>query len=274
MTVSLPDDKIKKITELCSKLLTMDRVRIRFLAEVIGVLVSSIPAVEHGELYYRFLETDRNRALKLSRGNYESFAYLEPNSKLELSWWIKTTPTTKRDIEKPAPNYFVTTDASLEGWGAVHDGVSCGGQWRDDEKDLHINVLELKAIFFGLKSFFNRKENGHIRIRCDNTTAVAYLNNKGGIRSLDSHKISLEIWEWAIEKKFHLSAEHIPGHTNDLADRASRVFHESTEWELDSHVFSKIIHTFGSIQVDLFASRLNKNTIRMLHGSPILMRLS
>ena len=38
------------------------------------------------------------------------------------------------------------TDASNEGWGAHLDQRSTKGLWSDQEKSLHINVLELKSL--------------------------------------------------------------------------------------------------------------------------------
>ena len=49
---------------------------------------------------------------------------------------------------------------------------------------LHINVLGLKGIFFGLKSFLSQNYCQHVRIKSDNTTAIAYINNKGGVKAI------------------------------------------------------------------------------------------
>ena len=45
------------------------------------------------------------------------------------------------------------TDASNEGWGAHLDQSSTKGLWSDQEKRLHINILELKAISLALRRF-------------------------------------------------------------------------------------------------------------------------
>ena len=90
-----------------------------------------------------------------------------------------------------------------------------------------------------------------------NVTAVTYINNLGGVKSVDCHKIAKEVWVWAIEIGNHISAEHLPGSKNVLADKASRVFDVNTEWELDSSVYHDIIKVFGKPDIDLFASRLN-----------------
>ena len=54
-----------------------------------------------------------------------------------------------------------------------------------------------------------------------------------------------------------ISAEHLPGSENVLADKASRIFDMNTEWSLDSVVYDLLITKFGKFDIDLFASRIN-----------------
>ncbi|KAJ8976566.1 hypothetical protein NQ317_016360 [Molorchus minor] len=67
----------------------------------------------------------------------------------------------------------ISTDASLSGWGAYCQGESVSGWWSVEDKTHHINILELKAIFFGLKCFAKDLNCRNILIRTDNTTALA-----------------------------------------------------------------------------------------------------
>ena len=49
----------------------------------------------------------------------------------------------------------------------------------------------------------------------------------------------------------------MPGKSNILADKASRQFHDNTEWILRQDLFLSITQLWGKPDVDLFASRLN-----------------
>ena len=49
--------------------------------------VSCLPGVQFGELYYRFLELNRNQALQLSCGNFEAKTTLSHEARLEIIWW-------------------------------------------------------------------------------------------------------------------------------------------------------------------------------------------
>lgn len=64
------------------------------------------------------------------------------------------------------------TDASKKGWGACFDGDITQGLWSGTESQLHINELELKAVHIALQAFGERLNNKHVKILCDNSTAV------------------------------------------------------------------------------------------------------
>ena len=70
------------------------------------------------------------------------------------------------------------------GWGAVCQRVTTGGPWSLMETSYHINYLELLAAFLAVQCF--TKNHPHpltIYFHIDNTTAIAYLNHKGGTSS-------------------------------------------------------------------------------------------
>ncbi len=48
---------------------------------------------------------------------------------------------------------MLTTDASLMGWGAILEGRSSQGLWKDHHLSWHINPLEMLAAFLALKNF-------------------------------------------------------------------------------------------------------------------------
>ena len=54
-----------------------------------------------------------------------------------------------------------------------------------------------------------------------------------------------------------ISAIHVPGKWNRIADGKSRIFHDSIEWMLDHNLFKQITKHLGLPFVYLFASRVN-----------------
>ena len=68
----------------------------------------------------------------------------------------------------------------------------------------------------------------------DNTTTIHCINKLGTSHSMECYHQVLKIWEWAIIHKNQLSAAHIPGKLNTVADKESQSKHVDTEWMLQS----------------------------------------
>ena len=51
--------------------------------------------------------------------------------------------------------------------------------WSDTESRLHINFLELKAVFLDLKSFEHLCRDQIVLVAMDNTTVVSYITKEG-----------------------------------------------------------------------------------------------
>ena len=258
MSVSPTPEKISKTISSCNRLLQTSGPSIQFVSEVIGILVSNLPGVEFGQLHYRSLEIDKILALKTVQGNYNATMQLSCQSTQDLLWWVKTMPTAKKPIARPNPSKIIQSDASKLGWGAVCDSLKTGGRWAPDEGGAHINYLELLAAFLALKTFCSADVNIHVQLQLDNTTAIAYLNNMGGTKSTELNSLSIQIWEWCIQKSLWVSAVHIAGKLNCEADYKSRVFNDKHEYMLNKAVFQSIFHQYPDLNLDMFASRLNK----------------
>ena len=135
--------------------------------------------------------------------------------------------------------------------------VSTGAAWLPDEKLMHIDILELKAILLAV-ILFVKAIHKHIKIMSDNTTAIHCINKMGTSHSMECHHEVLKIWEWAIIYKNHLSAAHIPGKLNTVADKESRSNHTDTEWMLQSKVLNLALeHLCFKPEIDLFATNIN-----------------
>ena len=259
MNVRLTEQKAERIKELCQNMRARKNTTIQKLAELIGKLCSSFPGVELGPLYYRELERIKCKGLREHRGDFSSTIDITPEAYSELDWWISNVETSHKSIMHAEPSLIIESDASKEGWGAtVKNGIPTGGRWTREESVLHINVLELIAAFFGLKCFCSEMKNQHIRLLLDNSTAVSYINAMGGMKSNMCNKVAKTIWEWCTLRNLWITACHIPGVTNQAADTASRAFNDRTEWMIDKIIFEKITSAFFKPDVDLFASRINR----------------
>ena len=98
-----------------------------------------------------------------------------------LRWWLEESNVLRGQPLHPLKHALqIFTDASKEGWGAHLDEHTARGTWSLPESKLHINQLELKAVFLALKEFRTLVSNKTVLIATDNTTVVAYINKEGG----------------------------------------------------------------------------------------------
>lgn len=131
--------------------------------------------------------------------------------------------------------------------------METNGKWSEQESLQQINYLELKGAFLPPKSFLKDRSHLAVFLQLDNTTAIAYITNKGGTHSPQISTLALELWYWCEAEDIFLIACHIPGRDNVYADTESRVFKDMSEWKLNPTIIRPFLL---NCQTDLFASRL------------------
>lgn len=257
MTVTLTEKKKEKLKLHCEQLKKMKRFSIRFLAQAIGLIVSSFSAVLWGPLFYRGLDRLKINALRESKGDFEAEVQLSVEADAELDWWISEIDHAFYPLDRTQPDIVLKTDASHSGYGSVCQSTKAGGRWSKSEQQLHINVLELKAIENGLRSFEDVVTGKHIKLLTDNTCALAYIRDMGGSKSRECNDVANRVWKWCKERNVWLTIAHIPGKKNTEADEKSRKFDDRTEWQLNPKFFQFLTKELGQPDIELFASKLN-----------------
>ncbi|KAJ8913785.1 hypothetical protein NQ315_002691 [Exocentrus adspersus] len=191
-------------------------------------------------------------------GNYDKVMPVPASLDQHITWWLNILNGHPKLFFKQTDFVIeIFTDASPTGWGAFAKGEKTHGFWPKSKSKEHINVLELWAAFYGLKSFANEMCNCRILLRLDNTTAVSNLNRMGGVKYEHLNRITNMIWDWCENRNIMLFASYINTRDNIEADKESRSMNIETEFELNSLAFNEIVDTFGLPQIDLFASNLN-----------------
>ena len=157
----------------------------------------------------------------------ESLEKMIPVSKSlhpHLRWWLEESNVLLGQPLHPLKHALqIFTDASKEGWGAHLDEHTARGQSSLPESKLHINHLELKAVFLALKEFQTLVFNKTVLVATDNTTVVAYINKEGGMKSGSLCALLWKILSWCTRQQVALRARHIPGRLNVIADKLSRL---------------------------------------------------
>ena len=261
MTVRLAPRKVNNLIQLASEILDAKAISIWTFAELIGKMTAAEPGVKYAALHYKTLELDKDRALKSNFGNYDSFMQISSESKLCIKWWIRNIETVNKPISPGKMDRRIETDSSLMGYGGhdvTHD-IEFSGTWSEQDKQFHINYLELKAAFLCLQFFCEHVTNEHIHLFLDNTVALKYISKMGG-RVPSLNRLARQLWQWCENRNLWISAFHIPGKLNVRADNLSRMkgkCNEDMEWALDQEIYEKISCKMGASCIDLFASAKN-----------------
>ena len=265
--IYLTQEKTEKLVRAGEDLLGRSFPTIREVAGFIGLTIAFAQAFKYAEAHTKWLEIEKAEALRRARGDFDQRMQITDRGRSDIQWWLENVDRSGRLIRVPKPNLTLHTDASNEGWGAHVGERSTGGRWSPEEGEDHINVLELRAIRFGLQSLCEAREV-HIKIMTDNTTALAYVKHQGGVKSIPCNLEASLIWEWCEQRDIWLTIAHIPGVENVLADFKSRNFLDNIEWEVNDKIFKKVVKVLGQPDIDLFASRLNRKTEKFVSWQP------
>ena len=180
MTISLPQPKLKALRQTVARLLSHKEGSVRQIAQLLGTMVAAHPAILPAPLFYRKLERAKSNALREGLG-YDSVIQINQGMEHDLSWWFNQSHLFNgRPLQIPHWDLVIETDASTTGWGAYCKDVSTGGPWTTQERQHHINFLELLAVFLAIKSFASKLWKANVLLRVDNVTAIAFINRMGG----------------------------------------------------------------------------------------------
>ena len=184
---------------------------------------------------------------------------LSQPARRSLLWWLDPAHLLRGiPLQPPPPTVRLFTDASTAGWGAHIDLDQVGGLWCPPWLGSHINVLETRAVLLALRHFLPRLHALHVIVMSDNTTVIGQIRNQGGTQSRDLLALIQDIFHLAEQNQMTLSARHIPGHLNVIADRLSRANQILPgEWTLCQQVLQSVWNLWGAPHVDLFATTDN-----------------
>ena len=79
---------------------------------------------------------------------------------------------------------------SLTGWGVLLQDLIVAGTGPAEERELHINFLEMKVVQLAVDAFRDRVIGKDVVLMSDTTIVVAYLRKLGGTVSLRHVQVS------------------------------------------------------------------------------------
>ena len=147
------------------------------------------------------------------------------------------------------------------GWGTHLNELTTRGTRFLPGSKLHMNHLELKAVFLALKGFQDLCIHKIVLVEMNNTTVVSYFNKEGGMRSSPLCALPWRTLTWCTRNQVTLKARRIPGRLRVVADKLARPL---KEWSLLQEVFQAICNRQQRLQIDLFAILFN-NKLPLCH---------
>ena len=242
---------------------------VRKFMSLIGLLTATEKQVHLGRLHMRPIQWHLKNNWRVPE-SLEKVIPVPKSLHPHLRWWLEESNVLLGQPLHPLKHALqIFTDPSNEGWGAHLDDHTARGTWSLPESKLHINHLELKAVFLALKEFRTLVCNKTVLIATDNTIVVAYINKEGGMKSGSLCALLWRILSWCTRQQVTLRARHIPGRLNVIADKLSRLGQTiQTEWSLHPAVFQAVCSRWHQPQVDLFATRFNNKLPQFVSPVP------
>ena len=261
--------RVTKLLALVRQLLAADRATARQLTSLLGTMESFAMIVPLGRVFKRPLQRLFRACWKQSRDSWDQKISLGPHfAQALLPWTDKDWLQKGVPIVLPPPDKELFTDASMLGWGAHCDQHSVHGVWSEGQMALHINLLEMEAAFLALSHFHRLLCGLHVRLVTDSQSVCAYINRQGGVVSPELSRRAENLLIQARSWEITVSARHIAGVANILADQLSRPHSIlNTEWTLSHRVLDQVWQLWHKPMVDLFATCFSRRL--PLYMSPV-----
>lgn len=234
--VSIPSDKIDKALDRATKLAQSRLVSKTALLKVLGSLRHVASCSRPARAFFQSLQSCANGIPRYGLHRLSNAA------RDDLHWFkaVLQSPDHFNSIpvdhfaELSTPNVHVFMDASGDGLCAIEPSLGRYIRQRfsvEESVTLSINIRELRsavlaALHWGPIWKQPHKILTHVQFHIDNTTAVAWANQRSSrhpTAQLYNRLLSLAEFQYNLA----CTAAHIPGELNEIADAGSRAWDES-----------------------------------------------
>ena len=230
MKMFVPDDKVKRAILLIDKIICAEKVTLRSLQSLAGLLNFLTKVIKSGRIFLR-------RLYWLTRGPPISTRKIRVTNEIrnDLNIWKYLLTHFNgsliiKEINWNTPDFKIFSDASGNGYGAV-----CGDQWicgtfPDIWHDKAIAIKELVPIFLVMIIWHKMFENSNVLFYVDNMSVVSVLNAQTA-QDIDLMKMLRKIIVIAMLNNITFHSKHIPGKLNVVCDCISQSqWSKAREW--------------------------------------------
>ena len=216
----LPDDKLHRLIVAVTTWEKRKTCTRRELESLIGTLQHACKVIPAGRAFLR-------RAISLLSVTKQQHHHIRLNSdfRSDMAWWRAFAPHWNGAsllIRPGCRQIKVTSDASGRwGCGASYRSSWFQLEWDDRSRHFSIAIKELIPIIIAAVIWGEEWSGGRVQACCDNSAVVAIMNSR---YSRENHMMRMLRCLFFVETRyqFRISAAHIPGIHNNLADDLSR----------------------------------------------------
>ena len=199
-TVRPTERRLQDLTTSIKQLLSDGVASRRQLSSLLGTMESMASLLPLARVYKRPLQRAVASRFGVnapwdSKVSLQGWFWDAVSQWLDPQWLASSVP-----IRPQGSTVYLHTDASKVGWGAHLLDQSASGRWSQQEALLHINMLELEAVFRGLRHLAPTSPSAWFTVCGDNTTALSYLWKAGGTTSPDLSQKRSPFWSGPINK--------------------------------------------------------------------------
>lgn len=237
MQVRLCTDKLAAIQHKLRSCAAKRSVLRRELQSLAGLLAWACRVVYGGRTFMRRILDAAH-----SPGGKGGHIKLGAEARADVGWWQSNLPRFNGTAvilpaKATAPWEFQTDAESTGAIGIFLKGgyagltyrelASLGARmgWYTPPQGMHISVYETFAVLAAVRLFPEAFRDQHVCVRSDNTATVAavrHLTSKAPTCKATIMRIVRELFQHSVSLNFRLTAVHIPGFQNAMADALSR----------------------------------------------------
>ncbi len=219
----LPQDKLQDLHSSLAEWEARQTCTKQQLKSLIGTLSFAAKAVPAGRTFLRRI-IDASTTVP----NPNDELTIPEEVRKDIRWW-KTFATPWNGSSfllhpnwTPAPDFQLFTDSSgTIGFGAFWDGLWFNGHWSPDQDAMSIQWKELYPIVLAVSVWGNRWSRRKILFCCDNMAVVSCIQT-GTSHSKPMMTLLRNLFLAAAQLNLTVSARHVPGVHNSIADSLSR----------------------------------------------------
>ena len=223
MYARLPIEKLNRYTQEIESFITKNKITLRELKSLIGMLQFATRVVTPGRPFLR-----RMYDLTMQANNPFHFVRITKSVKLDLQIWLSflNRYNGMTIIREPSisdsHNLHFYSDSSKFAFGATYGSYWIQGTWPLIWQNEDIAVLELYPIFIAVCIFAVKIRNSRITFHCDNQAIVTIINKQTS-KDPTIMQIIRPLVLTLLEHNITFKAEHIPSNKNVLCDKISRL---------------------------------------------------